>query len=349
MPCWEPIENRYDKRNKMFHSSAFAIAAGVVGVAGAATAAGMSMSASSKAAKEQGAAGKKYNKQVAKATKTFNAQQAELRSRIEAIDPTIQIPEYNLQNATAEGIEAANKVTANTLKQLELVAPGSAQARQQVGQIIGSYLRGEIPQDVQQQTMRSIAEFGGAGFNPATAGRVGGFQAAQGLVPRQFGETSLGLQQGGVNMAASWQQTAGSFIKDPAQMMQLALQGRGQDIDIAQANIRNRMAQAEMIGQINLGQYNTMTGQAQAGYGVAQQGIESTLAARQAVASGVGDISGALSGAIGGVGSAYSQLGTARAGGTTYGSMAAAQQAAPYAGGFSQVYGMGYVPKATAV
>ena len=300
----------------MFHSSAFAIAAGVVGVAGAATSAGMSMSASSKAAKAQGAAGKKYNKQVAKATKKFNSQQAELRSRIEAIDPTIQIPEYNLQNATAEGIEAANKVTANTLKQLELVAPGSTQARQQVGQIIGSYLRGEVPQDVQEQITRMTAERAGAGFRPQPMGAMGpsGFQASQGQLARNLGLTSLELQQGGVNMASSWQQTAGSFIKDPAQMMALALQGRGQDINIQEANIRNRFAQQEMIGQINLGQFNAMTGQAQSRYGVAQQGIESTLAARQAVASGVGDISGALSGAIGGVGSAYSQLGTAKAG-----------------------------------
>ena len=300
----------------MFHSSAFAIAAGVVGVAGAATAAGMSMSASDRAAKAQGAAGKKYNKQVAKATDTFNKQQQKLRKQIQKIDPTIQIPEYNLQNATAEGIEAANKVTANTLKQLELVAPGSTQARQQVGQIIGSYLRGEVPQDVQEQITRMTAERAGAGFRPQPTGAMGpsGFQAAQGQLSRNLGLTSLELQQGGVNMASSWQQTAGSFIKDPTQMMALALQGRGQDINIQEANIRNRFAQQEMIGQINLGQFNAMTGQAQSRYGVAQQGIESTLAARQAVASGVGDISGAASGALSGIGSAYSQLGTAKAG-----------------------------------
>lgn len=330
--------------------AAVAIGTSVVALGGTAVSAGMQMSAADRAARAQGAAGKKYTKQLRKATDTYNRQQDELRSRIEAIDPTIQIPEYNLQNATAEGIKAANKVTANTLKQLEKVAPGSTQARQQVGNIIGSYLRGEIPQDVQQQTMRSIAEFGGAGFNPATAGRVGGFQAAQGLVPRQFGDTSMRLQQAG--MEYNWRNTAQAFnmMARPETYMAFGLQGRGQDINIAQANIANRMAQAEMIGGINLGQYNAMTGQAQAGYGVAQQGIQSTLASRQAAAQGVSDVSQAIGQAgMSGYG-AYSQYATAKASGIPqYSSLASAQQAAPYAGGYSQIQGMGYVPRATAV
>jgi hypothetical protein len=315
---WEPIEKRYSlsamRDRQMLCSAAFAIAAGVIGVGATAAGTAISMSAADRAAKAQGAAGKKYKQQLAKATKQFSKQQQELRQQVQAIDPTINIPEYNLQNATLEGIESANKVTANTLLQLEKVAPGSTQARQQVGQIIGGYLRGEIPRDVQEQTMRSIAEFAGAGFNAATAGRVGGFQAAQGLVPRQALLTSFGIQREGVNMAASWQQTAGSFIKDPAQMMALGLQGRGQDINIAQANIRNRMAQAEMIGQINLGQYNALTGQAQAGYGVAQQGIESTLAARQAVGSGIQDTGTSVVDAYGGYLGATRQLSLAQGG-----------------------------------
>ena len=122
----------------------------------------------------------------------------------------------------------------------------------------------------------------------------------------------------------SWQQLAGGFIKDPGQMMQLALQGRGQDIDVAQANIQNRMRQAEMIGQINQGQYAALMGNAEAGYGVSQQGIQSTLASRQAVASGVQSIGSATSGALMGVGGAYAQMGAVQSGGQTYGAMAGA-------------------------
>jgi hypothetical protein len=322
----EPIETRYRKENRMFHSSAFAIAAGVVGVAGAATSAGMGMAAADSAARAQGRAGKKYNKQLREATDTFLKQQNQLRSRIESIDPTIQIPEYNLQNATVDAIRAANRVTANTLKQLETVAPGSTQARQQVGTIINSYLRGEVPQDVQEQITRMTAERAGAGFRPTQGGPMGpsGFQAAQGQLSRNLGLTSLELQQTGANMASSWQQTANSFIQSPTQMMALALQGRGQDIDVAQANIQNRMRQAEMIGGINLGQFQAMTGQAQAGYGVAQQGIEATLASRQAAAQGVQGISSAAAGALGGIGSAYGQLAQAqnvKFGGQSYGAV----------------------------
>ena len=250
----EPIETRYRKENKMFHSSAFAIAAGVVGVAGAATSAGMGMAAADRAAKAQGAAGKKYRQQLSqatgsyesrlkKATKTFQKQQNQLRRQVESMDVSINIPQYDLSQATLEGIEAANRVTANTLQQLETVAPGSAQARQQVGTIINSYLRGEVPQDVQEQITRMTAERAGAGFRPPQGGAMGpsGFQAAQGQLARNLGLTSLELQQTGANMASSWQQTANSFIQSPTQMMALGLQGRGQDINVVNANVRNRM------------------------------------------------------------------------------------------------------------
>jgi hypothetical protein len=314
-----PIEQRYNKTNRMFHSSGFAIAAGVVAVGAAAGSAAISMSASDKAAKAQAGAGKKYNKQLAQATGTFNKQQQKLKKQLQKMNVEIDIPQYNLQNATIEGIEAANRVTANTLQQLETVAPGSAQARQQVGTIINSYLRGEVPQDVQEQITRMTAERAGAGFRPPQGGGMGpsGFQAAQGQLARNLGLTSLDLQQGGVNMASSWQQAATSFIQSPTQMMALGLQGRGQDIDVAQANIRNRMSQLEMIGGINMGQYNAATGQAQQGYGVAQQGIEATLASRQAIAQGVQSIGSATSGALSGMGSAYGQLATAQGASTT--------------------------------
>lgn len=310
-----PIEQRYDKRNQVFHSSAFAIAAGVVGVAGAATAAGMSMSAASKAAKAQGAASKAMQKRTNKATKTFNQQQAQLREQVAAIDPTINIPEFNLANATTEGIEQANRITANTLKQLEQVAPGSTAARAQVGNIIGQYLGGQVPQDVQQQTMRMIAEQGGAGFNLGAAGRGMAVPSApQANFARNLGLTSLQLQQTGMGLAADWQRVASNFIQSPTQMMQLGLQGRGQDIDVAQANIRNRMAQAEMISGLNLGQYQAATGQAQRLYGLQQENIQTALARDQATAQGVQGITSATAGALGGIGSAYGQLAAAGGG-----------------------------------
>ena len=56
-----------NKHQMMFHTSAFAIGAGVVAVAAAGTAAAVSMSAASRASKAQGAAAGKYKKQQGQA------------------------------------------------------------------------------------------------------------------------------------------------------------------------------------------------------------------------------------------------------------------------------------------
>lgn len=111
--------------------------------------------------------------------------------------------------------ESAQKATAARLAEIERVLPGATAQRQQASDITAAWMRGELPKDVQQQTMRNIAEFGGAGFNPATAGRAGGFQMAQGMVPRQFGLQSTQLQEKGISTAMGWQQLADSFAYDP--------------------------------------------------------------------------------------------------------------------------------------
>jgi hypothetical protein len=118
--------------------------------------------------------------------------------------------------------EAANKATAARLAEIERVMPGATAQRQQASDITAAWMRGELPKDVQEQTMRSIAEYGGAGFNPATAGRAGGFQMAQGMVPRQFGLQSQQLQEKGMSTAAGWQQLADAFAYDPFEAAQFA-------------------------------------------------------------------------------------------------------------------------------
>jgi hypothetical protein len=118
--------------------------------------------------------------------------------------------------------ESAQKATAARLAEIERVMPGATAQRRQASDITASWMRGELPQDVQEQTMRNIAEFGGAGFNPATAGRAGGFQMAQGMVPRQFGLQSTQLQEKGVSTAMGWQQLADSFAYDPFEAAQFA-------------------------------------------------------------------------------------------------------------------------------
>ena len=429
----DPLGN--DKHSQMFHSSGFAIAAGVVAVGAAAGSAAISMSAADRAKKAQGVAGGAFKKQIKEATNQFIQQQDEVKAAISAIDPNLNVPEYSLlgtadvfakdkkgrikkdkkgnpiiakkgsPSATLEAITAANQITANTLQQIDRIVPGSAQAREQAMQSLGqwennlnqqyeglqanqglidqqrgvvsSMLRGELTPVQQEQINRVIAERAGAGFNPATAGRVGGFQTAQAgladqlrqssearilagmqLAPgvneqqRGLAASSLGLSEGfrGLqNTAQSWQQLASSFTQNVPQIMGIGLQGRGQDIQVKQYGIQNALEQQGLLSQINQGNYAARTGQAQSIYGVNKENIAASLSNSLNTATQIGNMGQAVSGALSGYSSALGQMGTAGAGGTTYGSLAAAQQAAPYASSISQVYGSGYVPRATAV
>jgi hypothetical protein len=387
----------------MFHTSGFAIAAGVIGVGAAVGAGAISMSAADRAKKAQGASAKQFKKQQSKATKQFNQQQAKVKSAIAAIDPNLNIPEFNLQNATTESIEAANRITANTLQQLENIVPGSAQARAQAMQsignwesnlnqqyqglqanqglidqqrgVVGSMLRGELTPVQQEQINRAIAERAGAGFNPATAGRVGGFQTAQAgladqlrqssearilagmqLAPgvneqqRGLAASSLALSEGfrGLQSTAqNWQQLAKSFTQNVPEIMGIGLQGRGQDIQVQQYGLQNALSQQNYLSQINQGIFNAQSGLASQIYGANKENAAASYAAQQAVGQGVGDIGKATSGALMGVSNAYTQFAGAQGGGYGgYASMGQAQQAAPYAENFSQVYGS-YIPRAT--
>lgn len=399
-----PLGN--DKHSMMFHSSGFAIAAGVIAVGAAAGSAAISMSAADRAKKAQGAAGGAYKKQLSKATDQFIKQQNEVKAKIAAIDPNLKIPEYNLKGATKESIDVANQITANTLQQIENIVPGSAQARgqamQSLGQwennlnqqyqglqanqalidqqrgVVSSMLRGELTPVQQEQINRVIAERSGAGFNPATAGRTGGFQTAQAgladqlrqssearilagmqLAPgvneqqRGLAASSLGLAEGFRGLqgtAQNWQQLASSFTQGVPQIMGIGLQGRGQDIQVKQYGIQNAFEQQGLISKINQGGYAALTGQAQNIYNVNRENAAASYAAQQAVGQGVSDIGQATSGALMGMSGGYGQLAqSAMSGGGGYASMGQAQQAAPYAGSISQVYGSGYVPRATAV
>lgn len=363
----DPLGN--DKHSQMFHSSAFAIAAGVVAVGAAAGSAAISMSAADRAKKAQGASGKKYQKQIKQATNQFIDQQNQVKAAIAAIDPNLNIPEYNLKGATQEGIDVANQITANTLKELEKIVPGSSQARAQAMQAIGNWennlnqqyqnlqanqalidqqrgvvesmLRGELTPVQQEQINRVIAERAGAGFNPAMAGRVGGFQTAQAqladqlrqssearilagmqLAPvvneqqRGLAASSLGLSEGFRGLqgtAQNWQQLAGAFTQNVPQIMGIGLQGRGQDIQIKQYGIQNALEQQQLLSQINQGNYGALTGQAQNIYNINRENAAASYAAQQAVGQGVSDIgkatSGALMGYSGALGQQYATMG----------------------------------------
>ena len=319
----DPLGN--NKHQMMFHSSAFAIAAGVVAVGAAAGSAAISMSAADRAKKAQGKAAAAYKKGQKNVQNQINQ---------------VKAPEYNLGAMIGD----AAQISEYNRQQVEAFQPGAAALRaRSVGQInkamdvTDQYLRGEIPQDVREQTMRNIAEFGGAGFNPATAGQAGGFQAAQALVPRQFGLTSLDLQGRGMaavpaiqGTAQNWQQLARAFTADPLDVgrVQLGFQTAAAEVGLQKA-------------RMTAGVYENI-------YGANKENIAASYAAQQATAQGISDIGKATSGALSGYATATQGIGGGMTGGGGYTTQGNAQQAAPYAASYSNTMGMGYVPRAEA-
>ena len=363
----DPLGN--DKHSQMFHSSAFAIGAAVVGVAAAGTAAAVSMSAADKAKKSQGAAAGKYKKQQGQAVSEYKLGQQKVGQMLQGI----QAPEYNLEDqevVTMVGkgkkkrrvvtkkpgmISQAGKISDYYRQQLEQFQPGAAQQRQQsqdqISQAMGvvnSYLRGEVPQDVKDQIMRNVAESAGAGFNPATAGQAGGFQAAQGQFARNLGLTSLDIQGRGLaampsvqGTAQNWQQLARAFTADPLDVGRLQL---GYQAAQAEVGLQKAKMTSDMYGNM----FNAKSGLATNVYAANKENIAASYAASQATAQGISDIGKATSGALSGYATATQGIGGGMTGGGGYTTQGYAQQAAPYAGSISQVSGSGYVPRAQA-
>ena len=224
----DPLGN--DKHSMMFHSTVFAIAAGVVAVGAAGASAAISMSAADRANKAQGKASGAYQKQINKATSQFTEQQNQVKAAIAAIDPNLNIPEFNLKGSTNESIEVANQITANTLKELEKIVPGSRQARAQAMQAIGSWennlnqqyknlqanqglidqqrtavsamIAGRTTPQQDQEFNRKLAEGTGAAFNMQTARLgLGGFQTAQATYADQLMQSGERRMLAGLQLA----------------------------------------------------------------------------------------------------------------------------------------------------
>ena len=329
--------------------AAVAIGTTVVAVGGAAVSAGMQASAADKAAKAQGAAGKKAAQAERaafaareKAIKKLGKGQKLLEKDIAAINaPVMDI---------GADIKEAERITGYNISQLEQIYPGAANQRQLASLAINDMIQGKLPQSVIGETMREAAQRGGAGFNIATAGKGAIAQAPQYDYARAIGASSYGVMQQGLDQSAKWQAVAGQFIQNVPQISGLRYQyGMGAaNVGLQKIDTRRQMLSDLYGAQIGGAEAQQQMGQRQ--YTRSQEEIASTLAARQATAQGIQDVGQAVGQAgMSGYG-AYNQYATAKASGIPqYSSLASAQQAAPYAGAYSQIQGMGYVPRATAV
>jgi hypothetical protein len=338
----DPLGN--DKHCRMFHSSGFAIAAGVVAVGAAAGSAAISMSAADRAKKAQGAAAAAFKKQQGEAVGKYEKGQKKVRKMISAVEA----PQYNLgsmigdaSQITDYNLQQGRKISEYNRQQLEEFLPGATSQRQRQMQLINQAmgvleegLKGGYGQDLKENIMRDVAQFAGAGFNPATAGRAGGFQAAQGLAARQLGGTARDVQMQSLtampivsNIAATWNNFAKAFTADvraaePLDVgrLQLGYQGAAAEVGLQKAKMTS-----DMFSNI----YNAQSGLATQIYGANKENIASSYAAQQAVGQGVSDIGKSITDFYSGYTDAAGKLAAAKGGG------------GGYAGGFNyeQVYG----------
>jgi len=155
----------------------------------------------------------------------------------------------NLFNQAAnQGIDFAQRGTAANIANQEAVTPGSQAQRQLALNQINSYIQGQIPQDVQQNINRQVAQNLGGGFNLFS----GGGQAPNAFA-RNIGQTSVGLSQYGLSTAPTWQELAKSMVVRPEVGLQAGLQagGIGSQLASSAAGIGMQNAENQYQGAFN--------------------------------------------------------------------------------------------------
>ena len=165
----------------------------------------------------------------------------------------------NLYNQAAnEGIDFAKRGTAANIANQEVVTPGSQAQRQAALNQINAYIQGQVPQDVQQNTQRSIAQAFGGGYNPFT----GGGQAPSAFA-RNIGQTSVGLSQFGLSAAPTWQQLANSMVTKPEVGLEAGIRAGqiGAGLATSASSLGNDLSQSQYNSQMN--QYLTQQAQQQ--------------------------------------------------------------------------------------
>jgi hypothetical protein len=278
MPSYINIEDRYrlsSIRERQMHYVWAATAAAVVSVGATAAGTAMSYSASQKAGKAQAAASKKAARQEKKALKGQQAAAAQYEAEM----GQIQAHQWNIR----ADIDDAERITGYNEAQLEFLYPGARSQRQLASMAISDFIQGRGPQGATEQTLRDVAQFGGAGFNIATAGKSalpGVVQTTQANLARHIGDQAVGFTKYGISALGDWTRLASAFIASPLQVGQarLGFEQAATDLAMQQATARYN-ARAGLAGE-----QKRMAGTA---YERALEGAKIDLATGQQLASGI--------------------------------------------------------------
>lgn len=216
------------------------------------------------------------------------------------------------QQAFQAAVKEANIQTPQQLMEnIEAYYPGATAQRAQAAKIIEQRMGGQplTPEQI-DFVQRQTAESFGAGYRPML-GQAPGISRTQAQFARNLGLMATDVTTQGMNMAFDWQNLSQSFMQ------------RAAEINLGAAG----------------GQYQAAANTAAARYAADLAPAQAVMGTTQALGGGMmslGMAGMAGGGGFGGGGGGFSTIGQAR-------------QAAPYASGFSQVSGMGYVPRASAV
>ena len=207
---------------------------------------------------------------------SFNPQQALALEQQQYNQMANQAQGYasNLYNQAAQqGIDFSNQGTAQNIRLQNKVTPGSSAQREQALQQINSYIQGQVPQDVQQNINRQVAQNLGGGFNLFS----GGGQAPANFA-RNIGQTSLGLSQFGLSAAPTWQQLANTMVVSPQVGLAAGLQAGSIGSQLAgyAAGQGNQLAESQYQGAFNQYQGQQLQNQMQnqMGLGLGQIGLQ---------------------------------------------------------------------------
>ena len=172
---------------------------------------------------------------------------------------------YDPNSSLGFAQQFANAGTKQNINLQNKVTPGSSAQRELAQQQLNSYIQGQIPQDVQQNINRQVAQNLGGGFNLFS----GGGQAPQNFA-RNIGQTSLGLSQFGLSAAPTWQQLANSMVVSPATGAQVGF-------------MAGQLGNQQVLGASGIGMQNAEN-QYQAGY---NQWAGQNAQNQQAIQSGI--------------------------------------------------------------
>ena len=204
----------------------------------------------------------------------FNQQQ-------QAVEKNLLGDQYDPNSPYGFAQQFANAGTAQNIALQNKVAPGSKEQRKLATNQLNSYIQGQVPQDVQQNINRQVAQNLGGGFNLFS----GGGQAPANFA-RNIGQTSLGLSQFGLSAAPTWQQLANTMVVSPQVGLAAGLQAGSIGSQLAgyAAGQGNQLAESQYQGGFNQYQGQQLQNQMQnqMGLGLGQIGLQGYTAMNKA-------------------------------------------------------------------